>query len=106
MPGYLLHEGAMVLCAHGGQAIPISPSPSVFVSGQPVTTQPIPYSIIGCPFVPPTGNGPCVTAQWLAGSTRVLVDGAPVLLQTSQATCIPTGTPVGIVAVQTRVMGI
>ena len=44
-----------------------------------------------CPFVPPGGNGPCVTAQWLIGATRVLAGGMPVLLQTSQAICAPTG---------------
>ena len=35
MPGFLLHVGATVLCAHGGQAQPTAPNPRVLVSGQP-----------------------------------------------------------------------
>jgi hypothetical protein len=33
MPGFLLHVGATVLCAHGGQATPTAPNPRVMVSG-------------------------------------------------------------------------
>jgi hypothetical protein len=105
MPGFLLHSGATVLCAHGGQAMPTVPNPRVKVAGQPVTTQPSPYTVAGCAFVPPGGNGPCVTAQWLVGATRVLAGGQPVLLQTSTATCVPTGTPLTIAVTQTRVRG-
>ena len=35
MPGFLLHVGATVLCAHGGQAQPTVPNPRVIVMGQP-----------------------------------------------------------------------
>jgi len=105
MPGFLLHVGATVLCMHGGQAQPTVPNPRVLVGGQPIVTQPAPYVVAGCPFVPPGGNGPCVTAQWIIGATRVFAGGAPVLLQTSQAVCAPTGTPLNIIVTQTRVTG-
>src|SRR3989440_11421410 len=105
MAGFVLHLGATVMCAHGGQAQPIAPNPRVLVSGQPVTTQAPPYVVAGCPFVPPGGNGPCVTAQWVVGATRVFGAGQPILLQTSQAICAPTGTPLVILATQTRVTG-
>ena len=105
MPGFLLHVGATVLCAHGGQALPTVPNPRVLVSNQPVTTQPNPYTVGGCAFVPPTGNGPCVTAQWVVGATRVLAGGQPVLLQSSVAICTPTGAPLNVVVTQTRVRG-
>ena len=36
MPGFVLHVGATVLCAHGGQAQPTAPNPRVLVSGQPI----------------------------------------------------------------------
>jgi hypothetical protein len=36
---------------------------------------------------------------------RVQSSGAPVLLQGSQATCAPTGTPVVVGVTQTRVRG-
>jgi hypothetical protein len=104
MPGFLLHVGATVLCGHGGQAQPTAPNPRVLVSGQPVTTQPAPYVVAGCPFTsPPTG--PCVTAQWLTGSLRVMAGGQPVLLQDSVGLCAPTGVPATSVVVQTRVRG-
>ena len=105
MPGFLLHAGATVLCTHGGQALPTVPNPRVLVSGQPVTTQPNPYTVAGCPFVPPSGNGPCVTAQWVVGALRVLAGGQPVLLQSSMAVCAPTGTPLNVLLTQTRVRG-
>src|SRR5438874_6700939 len=103
MPGPLLHLGATVLCSHGGQAMPSAPNPRVLVSGQPVATMPAPYMVAGCPFVPPGGNGPCVTAQWVVAATRVLVGGQPVLTQTSVAICTPTGTPLNVIVTQTRV---
>jgi hypothetical protein len=105
MPGFLLHAGATVLCAHGGQAQPTSPNPRVRVGGQPVTTQPIPYTVVGCPFTVGVSPMPCVTAQWVTGATRVRAGGMPVLLQDSQAVCVPNGTPVTIAVTQVRVRG-
>src|SRR5689334_18487192 len=103
MPGPILHLGASVLCAHGGQAIPTAPVPRVLVSGQPVATIAAPYTIAGCPFPPPAG-GPCVTGQWVVGAVRVLAMGQPVALQTGVAVCAPTGTPLVPVAAQPRVL--
>ena len=106
MPGFLLHLGATLVCAHGGQAQPMSTSPRVKVMGQPVVVQAFPYAIVGCTNPPPPVNtGPCVTAQWVLGAVRVRSMGLPVLLQDSQALCVPTGTPLTFVAAQTRVKG-
>lgn len=106
MPGFLLHFGAMVQCAHAGQAQPTVVNPRVMVSGQPIVTQPAPYAVAGCPFTTPAGNPlPCVTAQWVTAATRVLSNGAPVLLLDSQAICAPNGTPLLIITTQTRVTG-
>lgn len=106
MPGYLLHLGATVLCAHGGQAQPTATDTRVTVSGQPIVTQAAPYSVAGCPFVAGTTPMPCVTAQWIVGAMRVTASGIPVLLQTSQAVCAPNGTPVTVTVVQARVSGL
>jgi hypothetical protein len=107
MPGFLLHQGATVLCAHAGQAMPTAPNPRVKVSGQMVVTQPTVYTVAGCTLPPPpAANGPCVTAQWITGALRVKVGGMPVLLQDSQAICVPTGTPLTIVVTQVRVKGV
>src|SRR5215475_422797 len=103
MPGFMLHVGATVLCAHAGQAQPTAPNPRVTLSGQPSVLMTAPYVIAGCPF-PPVSGGPCVTAQWITGTVRVTSNGQPLLIQTSQAICAPTGTPLLPVAMQTRVI--
>lgn len=106
MPGFLLHVGATVLCSHGGQAQPTAPNPRVTVNGMPTVTMTAPYVVAGCAMPPPTaGNGPCVTAQWITGATRITSNGQPLLLLDSQAICAPTGTPLLIVATQTRATG-
>ncbi|MCX6028849.1 MAG: hypothetical protein NT169_06055 [Chloroflexi bacterium] len=105
MPGFLVHLGATVICSHGGQAMPAAPNPRVLVGGQPVATLSTPYTVAGCAFVPPAGNGPCVTAQFVSGATRVLAGGVPVLVQSSQSICTPTGTPLVILVTQFRVRG-
>ena len=93
MPGPILHLGATVTCTHGGQAVPTAPNPRVLVSGQPVST-----------IAAPGGNGPCVSAQWVVGATRVLVAGQPVAIQAGQSVCAPTGTPMLPLVAQTRVI--
>ncbi len=101
MPGPLLHVGATVLCSHGGQANPTVPNPRVLVSGQPTVTQVAPWVVAGC-ALPPASGGPCVTAQWVTGTVRVLSGGLPLLLQTNQAICAPTGTPLLPIVAQVR----
>lgn len=103
MPGPVVHLGATVICSHGGQATPTAPFPRVMVGGQPVTTLTAPYVVAGCPF-PPASGGPCVTAQWVVGSMRVLAGGAPLVLQTGTAVCAPTGVPLHVLVVQPRVI--
>lgn len=105
MPGFVLHLGATVMCAHAGQAQPTAPNPRVRVSGQPIVTQTTTYTIAGCPFNISGAPSPCVTAQWVTAATRVRAGGVPVLLQDSQAVCTPNGTPLNIVVTQVRVRG-
>jgi hypothetical protein len=107
MPGYLLHFGATIVCAHQGQAQPTSPNPRVKVMGNPVVTQAFPHTIAGCTNpTPPVNVGPCITAQWLSAATRIKVMGQPVLLQDSKAICLPTGAPLTVMVSQLRVKGI
>jgi hypothetical protein len=106
MPGYLVHQGATVLCAHGGQAQPTAPNPRVKVGEQQVVTQPVTYTVTGCPFTLPNGTSfPCVTAQWVTAATKIMVGGVPAVLQDSQAICVPTGTPLTVVVTQLRTKG-
>ena len=107
IPGYLLHQGAKVLCMHLGQAQAGISNPRVKVSGQSIVTQAGLHLVAGCTLPPPpAANGPCVTAQWITAATRVRAGGVPVLLQDSQAICTPTGTGLNIVVTQMRVRGI
>lgn len=106
MPGFLLHMGATVLCAHAGQVTPVTPNPRVLVGGQPVVPMTSPHLVAGCTLPPPpAANGPCVSAQYVTGSTRVFANGQPLLLLDSQALCAPTGTPVFPIVTQVRVTG-
>jgi len=103
MPGFIVHQGATVLCSHAGTAMPTAPNPRVMVSGQPVTTITAPYTIAGCPFNVTGGPVPCVTGQWLNGSVRVLAGGQPLVLTSSASICAPNGTPMNIIVTQVRV---
>jgi hypothetical protein len=106
MPGFILHVGATVQCAHAGQAQAAVPNSRVMVSGQPTVAMSSPWTIAGCALPPPPGaNGPCVTAQFVTSATRITSNGQPLLLLDSQAICAPTGTPLMIVSTQTRVTG-
>jgi hypothetical protein len=104
MPGFILHSGAVVQCVHVGTAQPVTVNPRVTVSGQPIVTMTNTYTIAGCTFpAMSTGAPPCATAQWTTGAARVTAMGQPVLLQDSQAICVPTGTPLLIITTQPRV---
>jgi len=105
MPGYLLHQGATVICMHAGQAEPILAEARVRVMGQPVVTDASTYLIAGCTLAS-IPSPPCVSAQFVSASGRVRAGGLPVLLQDSIAVCVPTGTGLNIVLAQTRVKGI
>jgi hypothetical protein len=107
MPGFILHQGAAVTCMHAGTAQPVAFNPRVTVSGQSIVTILNGYTIAGCTFpAMSSGAPPCATAQWTTAATRVTAMGQPVLLQDSQATCVPTGTPLLIIATQPRVSAI
>ena len=72
------------------------------MSGMPAATIGAPYAVAGCPFVPPGGNGPCVTGQWVVGAVRVVSLGQPLAIMTGVAVCAPTGTPLMPVSAQLR----
>jgi hypothetical protein len=107
MPGYLVQVGAQVKCSHGGQATPTVPNPRVLLGGVPSVLMSTPYVVAGCTFPPPpAANGPCVSGQWLSGTTRVLSNGQPLVVQSSTGLCAPTGTPLLVAATQAHVFAI
>lgn len=103
MPAPILHLGATVLCAHAGQATPLSPFPRVMLSGQPVVTLTSPYAVAGCALTG-TPIPPCATAQWTVGAARVVAGGVPVVTMAGNSVCVPTGTPLVPVVSQMRVL--
>ncbi|WP_374943167.1 hypothetical protein [Sphingomonas sp.] len=104
MPGSPVPFGSTVLCAHAGQATASAPNLRVTLGGQPSVLQPPPWAIAGCTLPPPpAANGPCVTGQWLAGTTRVLSNGQPLVIAPAPSLCAPSGTPMIAVAPFARV---
>jgi hypothetical protein len=103
MPVPVLQVGAQVFCLHTGQGTPMMPNPRVTMSGQMIVTLESPYAIAGC-LLPPVAGGPCVTGMFAVGAVRVTVEGAPVLLLSSQGVCAPTGAPLIPVSAQMRVL--
>lgn len=102
MPGFLLHQGAVVMCLHGGQAMPTAPNPSVTLMGMPSATITTPWVVAGCPgILPPVP--PCVTAQWLLGTLRVTSFGQPLVVQSGVALTAPGAVTLMPVTMQTRV---
>jgi hypothetical protein len=102
MPGFLIQEAATVMCVHGGQAMPLVPNPAITIDGVPTCLLPDPWIVAGCPGIPPVVP-PCVTATWIVGTVRVMSYGQPLLVQSSQAVCVPTATPLLPIVTQTRV---
>ncbi|MEO3807253.1 hypothetical protein [Nonomuraea sp. B1E8] len=103
MPAAIVHQGAVVVCAHGGRATPTVPNPRVLVGGERTVLLAGPWTVAACPF-PPVYGGPCVAGVWSVGSVRVRSMGQPLVLAGGLATCAPTGVPLTVTASQLRVV--
>jgi hypothetical protein len=116
MPGYILHVGMVATCPHLAPIATTPAQPRVFVSTLAVATAVNVLAIGPCPFQVPIGTGtkpqPCVQVKWGTVSTRVFVNGQPILLQANPgpagAVCqsieqIPQGPPI-VNGMQTRVL--
>ncbi|GAC1499088.1 MAG: hypothetical protein NVS1B2_22600 [Vulcanimicrobiaceae bacterium] len=102
MPGYIVHQGATVLCSHAGLATPTALSPAVTVMGMPVVLQTGPYAVAGCTLAA-IPSPPCVTGTFVVGSTAVTSYGQPVIVSLGTSICAPTLTPLLVLATQTLV---
>ncbi len=114
MPGLILHSGATMTCAHQGSANPPAPAQQrVLVGSQPVATTADTFLVLGCGFPAASlGAPPCTSIRWTQTSTRVLVNGLPVLLQPTPPPSVGAGVGVGtppsppmVQAMQLRVRG-
>jgi hypothetical protein len=106
MPGFLVTIGSRVHCTHLGTATPMIPNLRVLVSGQASVTIASKYVVAGCPFNVGGAYVPCVSGQWITGTTRILSNGQPLVVQAGQSACVPNGTPLVVLATQARVIGL
>lgn len=102
MAGFLLHQGAVVMCLHAGQATPPAPNPRVLLMGMPTATIAAPWVVAGCPGVP-SAVPPCVTGQWVVGTLRVTSMGQPLAVQSGVAVTAPGAATLLPTSMQTRV---
>jgi hypothetical protein len=81
MPGFPLTLATSCSCFHQARA-PIAPSQAaVLILGQAAATVDNQISVVGCLFtVPGPKSQPCVLIRWAQTSTKVLVQGKPLLL--------------------------
>jgi hypothetical protein len=109
MPGFVVTGAAMTACPHAAPGMLAPTGARVLIGGQPVALLSDIAAVAGCPFVVVAAPSPCVTLSWPSGSTRVLVQGQPVLLQDSvglgkNVAQVPQG-PAVVLLTQTRVTG-
>jgi hypothetical protein len=105
----LLTVSSTMMCPHGGTVIAV-PAQSQATAGSPVLTMSATCTIAGCPFVIGVVPSPCVTVQWVQGTTKVQAGGDLALNQSSVGLCLaatqaPQGTAL-IIATQPLVSGI
>jgi hypothetical protein len=108
MSGLLLTSEATIQCPHGGQVTMAGAQPRVLASGSPVIPQSSGATVQGCPFEPFGGSGstgkmhtitgqlPCMSVDWTTATTRVLSEGEPLLVDTSQGVTLPGGGAVTV----------
>ena len=95
----VLPLGARATCPHGGQMPTIMSEKNVLASGQALVTSDLPVSITGCSFTsPPSTPHPCSFVSGVQLSTRISINGRPVLLAPKPMFCLaadqaPQGTP-------------
>jgi hypothetical protein len=110
MPGFLLHVKQLTQCPHSGQITTTTTNTRVLMNGLAVATMSDVSTVAGCTFTVGQKVQPCIKVVWTGPSTKVFVNGQPVLLASSQATCqpaeqVPQGQPVQL-ALQQKVSGI
>ena len=103
MPGFLIQQGATVMCAHGGQAHGDGAEPGRHARRHAHRHRSPPRGPSPAAPACPPPVPPCVTAQWITGTTRVTSYGQPLVIQGGEATCAPAGTPLLPVVTQIRV---
>lgn len=96
MPGFPLTVAATVACFHQAPATVAPTQSAVLIMGQPAATAAGVIAVAGCPFQTPVPKPqPCITIRWTMTSTKVLVQGQPLILMplpgtgVAPAICLP-----------------
>lgn len=96
----MLKTNSTIQCPHGGQAILFTSNTKVVRKQVPVLIETDIHPVAGCPFTVGPKYSPCVRIEWKAGHADTLVDGVPVLCQTSIGICYNAeGAPQGIAVI-------
>ena len=106
----IFHVGATAICPHGGQVTTVSTNTRVLVNATPAATMADQFMVAGCAFNISGAPHPCMLVQFLVPAVRVMVMGAPVILQSSPSLAkaadqAPQG-PASLLVVQPRVQGL
>jgi hypothetical protein len=87
MPGEYLTEQSQIQCPHGGIATLMTTNSKVTIMGARVLLESDIHVVTGCPFSTGPKYSPCVTIQWMSGSSRTGIQGGKPLLTSSIGLC-------------------
>jgi hypothetical protein len=110
VPDAILTATTAMVCPHGGIVQAVPTNSRLLIEGAAALTVNDAFVVTGCPNVDGSGDpAPCLTVQWPAPSSTMLINGIAALSQTSVSLCMagngsPQG-PVTITATQDRVLG-
>jgi hypothetical protein len=97
MPGTILTTSSTITCMHGGQAILLTSNTRVLVDGTPALLESDIHPVAGCPFTIGPKYSPCIRIEWVAGATKLTINGIKVLVRSSIGKCISAeGAPQGL----------
>lgn len=97
--GNVINATSALHCPHGGRIVTATASSAVRVDGQAVRTERDVFAVQGCPHRLSAKPDPCLTVRWSPPREAVLVDGVPVLLDSTDGQCfgadlLPRGRPI------------
>lgn len=103
---FLLNSQAVLLCPHGGTVQHIPTTNTAYrINGYPPLLLTDTYLVLACPHMAAMAVPmKCDRVQWVNGSNMMMVNGVPVLTNTSTGLCMsPYGVHNGPVVVATPV---
>jgi len=81
VPGFPLTIASVMSCFHQAPATIASPQTAVLLMGQPAAVAASQIGVIGCLFtLPGPKPQPCVMVKWPSVSSKVFVQGKPLLV--------------------------